>query len=68
MTQTFRIELDRGAGWEKRGEAAFDGSETVERLISGLPLYARDGRAHRLLVDGKLVASITGRGKLTRHD
>lgn len=61
---TFKVEINRGGDWETRGKGTTEHSR--EALIANLPCYARDGRAHRLWVDGVMVASVTGRGKLTR--
>jgi hypothetical protein len=53
-TTMLRIEMDRGRGWELRGEGAFTG--TVEEITRKLPAYAIQ-YPHRALLDGVVVAT-----------
>lgn len=49
-----RIEMDRGNGWELRGEGEFTG--TTEQITEQLPAYAIQ-YPHRALVDGEVIAT-----------
>jgi hypothetical protein len=53
-TTMLRIEMDRGRGWELRGEGAFAG--TVGQITKQLPAYAIQ-YPHRALLDGVVVAT-----------
>jgi hypothetical protein len=48
-----RIEMDRGRGWELRGESEFTG--TIEEIRAALPAYCVQ-YPHRALLDGDVVA------------
>jgi hypothetical protein len=52
---TLRIEMDRGNGWELRGEGEIPTETTVERIRQELVLYCSQ-YAHRALLDGAEVA------------
>lgn len=51
---TLRIEMDRGNGWELRGEGEFTG--TIDQIEKRLPAYAIQ-YPHRALLDGVVVAT-----------
>lgn len=52
----FKIEMDRGRGWEIRTQGDH-ADASVNYLVSILPAYAV-GYPHRAYLDGKLVAEI----------
>jgi hypothetical protein len=56
-THTMRIEMDRGAGWELRSEGAV--TATTEQAAAQISLYAYSDHAHRILLDGAVIATHT---------
>ena len=53
---TYRIEMDRGNGWEVRGEGSIPDETPVERIERDLRDYALQ-YPHRALVNGEVVAT-----------
>jgi hypothetical protein len=53
--RTLRIEMNRGHGWELRGEGKIPADVTTEQIQRDLREYAIQ-HPHRALIDGKEVA------------
>jgi|KBSSwiStaDraftv2_1062776.scaffolds.fasta_scaffold874108_2 hypothetical protein len=53
-THTMRIEMDRGDGWELRSEGTV--SATSDEAAAQITAYAYSNHAHRILLDGAVVA------------
>ena len=66
-----RIEMDRGLGWELRGEGEADAD--ADRLATEVAAYAIQ-YPHRAFLDGRLIATAErpfgrrGKMRLVRHD
>jgi hypothetical protein len=58
-THTMRIEMDRGDGWELRSEGTV--SATSDEAAAQITAYAYSNHAHRILLDGMVVATHTPR-------
>jgi hypothetical protein len=64
-THTMRIEMDRGAGWELRSEGAV--TATTEQAAAQISAYAYSDHAHRILLDGTVIATHTPKRRNTRQ-